>query len=426
MLILLLPVLGVEIIVGNIFIQRHYARVTEQMSRSIGLEVALAAADVDEATDMEAVRDRLTELSVQLQLLFTIEPEAEFAPENKRHFYDLSGAELIKNLSDEVGRPVAIDLVRSETAVDIRLATNKGVLVIGVPRTRVSANNPHQLLVWMVMSSLVLIIIAALFLRNQIRPMQRLAQAAEAFGKGQNIEYRPRGSEEVRRAGHAFVAMRHRIERQMEQRKTMLSAVSHDLRTPLTRLKLSLSMQDEIDDSDEMMRDVDNMEVMLAELLAFSRDESTEDRTDEDLVILIEELVALNFKHGSQIDFVNVGSHPKHAEIRRSSVTRAIQNLLDNAAKFAETVRLTLYTSNTQIRIAVEDDGPGIPEAEREQATKPFTRLNSARTIDGKQGVGLGLAIAEECARSHGGGLELSESELGGLKVEISLPRLSL
>ncbi len=310
--------------------------------------------------------------------------------------------------------------------VDVQIQTIRGVLHAKVPRSRVSATNPHQLLLWMLLTAIIMTVISALFLRNQVRPIRRLADAAEAFGKGRVVPFHPAGATEVRRAGHSFVAMRGRLERQIEQRTQMLSSVSHDLRTPLTRLKLSLEMMSEDEETRHMQQDVEDMEQMLDVFLSFSRGDSLEEVKAVNPQDLLDKVVADCLRSGREIRYEFENQTPKSSDVflRSGAVSRAITNLLSNACRYADQVSLTATLSGKHLQVIVEDNGPGIPEVERENVLKPFVRLDQSRNQDNRGGVGLGLAIVADVARSHGGTVELDSSErLGGLKVIFTIPR---
>jgi two-component system osmolarity sensor histidine kinase EnvZ len=341
---------------------------------------------------------------------------------DRRHFYDLSGRAVIATLQSAIASPVSTDLVSDPRLLHIRLATGKGLILAEVPRARVAASNPHQLLVLMVFAALVLTAISILFLRNQIAPILALASAAEAFGKGQSIPYQPRGAEEVRRAGRAFLSMRSRIERQIEARTLMLSGVSHDLRTPITRMKLSLSLAEDTPETAALAGDLAEMEHMLEEFLTFARGEREEEPERFDAAELIRALAADTARGGRPLDLALPGE-PVPVTLRRMALMRALTNLTGNALRYGQRVRLTLDPGPGEISFRVEDDGPGIPEEQYEQAVKPFTQLDPARNRNRGGGVGLGLAIAQDVAFSHGGRLELGRSPLGGLSAALRLPR---
>jgi two-component system osmolarity sensor histidine kinase EnvZ len=298
-----------------------------------------------------------------------------------------------------------------------------GVLAVLVPRDRVTVSKPDLFILYMVGSSFILIGIAVLFLRNQVRPIERLARAADSFGKGRAVpDFKPYGALEVRRAAQAFITMRERIERHVTQRTEMLAGVSHDLKTPLTRLKLAMAMMPNGDAEITSMRaDVAEMEHMLDEYLAFARGEGGEESVATDLGELVRDAAVAAAK-ARQRDGVAVNA-PEHVtvSVKRAGLRRVLSNLLDNALKHGSKVTVSLQRDERMVEIAVEDNGPGIPEARREEAFRPFHRLDEGRNLQ-SGGSGLGLAIARDITRAHGGDLVLGYSSMGGLKATVRLP----
>jgi two-component system osmolarity sensor histidine kinase EnvZ len=288
-----------------------------------------------------------------------------------------------------------------------------------VDRRRASAINPHQLFVNMVFFGALMTMIAFLYLRNQLRPITRLAQAAEAFGKGRNMPYSPSGATEVRAAGHAFLDMRARIERHIEQRTMMLSGVSHDLRTPITRLRLGLSLLDD-SEREPLERDVEEMQRLIDTFLDFARvDADTADYEPTDPFGLVQRIVADVRRSGQNVTPGEMEGEGK-VMLRPRAIRRALENLVGNAGRYAGQCRVSVHLTDKSLRLRVEDDGPGIPPDQRESALRPFVRLDPARNQDLGSGVGLGLAIAADIARAHGGVLRLGESDaLGGLRADI-------
>ncbi|MCF6304473.1 MAG: ATP-binding protein [Rhodobacteraceae bacterium] len=418
---MLFPVIGLQLIVGQVFIQRHFQRVTEQMTQSVALEINYAIQLIDLAEDIPAAQSALDEISVNLELLLLLNPEMALPAQDLRFFYDLSGKSLVESLHSEVKLPLRVDLRQDQRRVAIWVETPKGVLEIVLPRSRVTASNPHQLLVLMMVASVILVVISVGFLRIQVRPIRRLAEAAEAFGKGQQMPIHPSGSTEIRRAALAFLSMRNKLDRQMERRTQMLSGVSHDLRTPLTRMKLALEF---IDDSQELDKDVAEMERMLNGFLAFAKDDQTEKGLPTDPAKLAQELTQNMQRSNAQIELVvKIDSYNKtNVVLKPESIKRAVQNLLDNASKYASKTLFTVVLSDKFLEFIVEDNGAGIAKNHYETALLPFERLDESRGADGS--VGLGLSIAMDIARGHGGNLELSKSQnLGGLCARLTIPR---
>ncbi|MEM7441410.1 MAG: ATP-binding protein [Pseudomonadota bacterium] len=417
--ILIVPIVLIQVVVAVVFVERLFQDVTRQMTRSAAIDVGHVLSALPDLQEAEA-------RAAALRIVLT-EKTAQPDPDAWRDWFDFSGTYVMETFRQTVSGVRTVDL-RSERA-DVILTVERGQKLweLQMSRNRVAATNPHQLLVIMVLSAVVLSLIAALFMRNQVRPIRRLARAAEAFGKGQTLNLHPRGAQEVRAATTAFLAMRRRIERQIEQRTTMLSGVSHDLRTPLTRLRLSLSLQSDDDEEVQLMhRDLNDMEGILDEFLAFARGDAGETAEPVAIKVLAKALVRDARRSGQDVDlsFEGQSQGDPEVELRPMAVRRALSNLLSNARKYAGKARLTVNISPNAIDFVVEDDGPGIARDDRDEAMRAFTRLDAARNQDQGSGVGLGLAIAADIARSHGGALTLGQSAaMGGLKASLRLPR---
>ncbi len=420
-LILLVPVVAVQLVVSVVFIQRHFDRVTAQMTRSLAIPLGHLLAEIEAAPDAAAAAAVAAELGQALDFEVALGGGAGVA--DRRLFYDFSGRSVIATMNELVPRVAAIDLWDT-SLVRLGIDMRWGPAEIAFPRSRVSASNPHQLLVIMVFAGIVMTAVAYLFLRNQLRPVTRLAAVAQAYGRGQLLPYRPRGAVEVRAAGAAFVDMRARLERAREQRTLLLSGVSHDLRTPLTRLRLGLSLAEESEDTRAMLGDVAVMERMLDDFLAAARGEmlgETEAARPADIARRVVENAA---RIGRTVALDLSGEAEREVQLRAGPVERAVDNLVQNALRYGREVRLGVATGADWLRFTVEDDGPGIPPERREEALAPFTRLDPARNQDRGGGAGLGLAIALDVARGHGGTLRLGRSErLGGLSADLVLPR---
>ncbi|MBB5514668.1 two-component system osmolarity sensor histidine kinase EnvZ [Rubricella aquisinus] len=425
LIILIIPVFGIQLVVGVLFIQRHFEGVTRQMAGSVGSELTYLIATVDtvdplsNAIQLEATADLLG---------FTLDyvPGGTVTPGRELGFLDVSGREMERTLRDIIARPMRISTTEIRKSVRIDIQTDTGLLTAIVPQRRMIASNPHLLFTWTILTSLVLLGISILFLRNQVRPIRKLALAAEAFGKGQSMKFRPQGAEEVRRAGAAFLAMRQRLERQIESRTAMLSGVSHDLRTPLTRMRLALAVAEPSPEVEELQHDVEEMERMLEGFLAFARGEGTEETADVDATEFIRRIAQDARREGAVLTLNILNDTPNDTSVpmREMALGRAVRNLVSNAIRHGDEVRLTLRLQPSSMEIAVADDGPGIPEHQREEALKAFTRLDAARNQDQGGGVGLGLSIAADVARGHGGKLVLGTSQaLGGLRAAIRIPR---
>jgi two-component system, OmpR family, osmolarity sensor histidine kinase EnvZ len=419
-LILLVPVLTIQIVVTVVFVQRHFEGITRQMTDTLAGEIGYMVTEVNAAPDLAAAQATVASLRAPLAFGAVLPVPAETG--DRRSVFDLSGRALIATLRAQLPGVTAVDLLGDTRALRIVLATARGPLEVTVPRRRVTATAPHQLLVLMVVTSALMTLIAFVFLRNQLRPVKRLAEAAEAFGRGRVVPYKPTGATEMRAAGTAFIDMRARIERMIEQRTLMLSGVSHDLRTPLTRLRLELSMLPE-DEAAPMRRDLADMERLIDAFLDFARGDAAEEAVPADPGTLVRQAVDDAVRAGGAVSLAEVEAAGRMV-LRPAAVRRALDNLIGNALRYAGRAEVSLLDGARAVRLVVEDDGPGIPEARRDEAVRPFIRLDAARNQDLGPGVGLGLAIARDVARRHGGTLRLSASErLGGLKAELVLAR---
>jgi two-component system osmolarity sensor histidine kinase EnvZ len=317
--------------------------------------------------------------------------------------------------------PFWVDTVGRSSQVEIRIMLDNAIMRVLASRNAAIASNTEIFLYWMIGTSLVLITVAVLFLRNQIRPILRLADAAESFGKGREAppNFRPRGASEVRRAAQAFIEMKTRIERSIEQRTAMLAGVSHDLRTILTRFKLELALIGDGPDVENMRKDVDEMNRMLEDYLAFARGDSGEQAEPTDIRALLEELRSDAERHGHRATVTFQGQ--PQVTIKVDAFKRCLANLVSNAARHADTIEMAGHRDHRWLTVTVDDDGPGIPMKMREEVFKPFLRLDDSRNQD-EGGTGLGLAITRDIARSHGGDVTLGDSPLGGLRATVRIP----
>lgn len=421
-LILIVPIVAIQLVVSITFIQRHYEGVTRQMTNGVVLEMRhlLQLLDEEPGAGVSApqVAEMAAALTIELSMAAKVPPDAD-----RRYPWDVSGRAMIDTLRKGLDGVRAVELLEDPGAVRLWIDSAAGPVIATIPRKRMSASNPHQLLVLMIVTSILLTWISYYFLRAQLKPITRLAQAAEAFGKGQIIDYRPRGATEVRAAGKAFLDMRSRIERQIEQRTLMLSGVSHDLRTPLTRLRLGLSMLPEDDETRALLADVAHMQRMVDEFLAFARGDAMEEPVPTDPASLARQVVENAVRAGQSVQYEG----PPTAEpipMRPQAVARALENLVANAVRYGTKAVVSLRIGDRALRLAVEDDGPGIPRDQRDEAMAPFTRLDQARDPNRGGGVGLGLSIAADIARSHGGQLRLLDGDrMGGLKAELVFAR---
>jgi len=420
-LILIVPIVSLQLVVSLVFLQRHFEGVTNQMTRNLLLEITYLLSQVEDAPSLQAAQAVAVQLGGPLDIGIVLPGTG--AGQDRRAFYDLSGRAMIRTLRPALPGLVGVDLTTDPRRVALLIDTKFGPMRLDFSRSRVAASNPHQLLVLMLVTGLLMTVVAYLFLRNQLRPIRRLARAATAFGKGEPADYRLAGATEVRQAGAAFLEMRSRIERQMEQRTRMLSGVSHDLRTPLTRLRLGLAMLEETPETKALLRDVADMEHLLNAFLDFARSEATEEKVPTDPVALARKVVEGGRRSGASVEFLAVAENTK-VSLRPMAVERALANLVGNAVRYGTRARVSVDVYDKAVRFRVEDDGPGIAPQDREAALKAFARLEPGRNQNRGSGVGLGLTITADTARAHGGTLRLGESAtLGGLQADLVIPR---
>ena len=305
-----------------------------------------------------------------------------------------------------------------QEVVDLRIKFKNGVLQIFFPKERIQASSIRIFALWITLPAFLLIAIAMIFLKNQTRPIIKLAEASQKFGRGEDVEdYSPSGALEIRKAGYEFDRMRKRILRHLNQRSEMLSGISHDLRTPLTRIKLQLEIIKDKEISKKLSSDVDEMEKMLNEYLQFSKSTFTEKNEEFNISELISSTIKKYEKNNILID-------QEEGNIfmgRKNLIQRCLSNLIDNSLKFAKNIKIKQYKIKKNLLIFIDDDGPGIPSSEYENVFKPFYKIDKSRGHS-KSSVGLGLSISSDIIRSHGGNIELMKSEMGGLKIKISLP----
>ncbi|WP_415403053.1 ATP-binding protein [Tateyamaria sp. SN3-11] len=420
-LILLLPVIVVQLVVSVVFVQRHFEDVTQQMSNAAAREIRLVLMLVDQADTRSDIAEVTQDMARPLAITVTPVADQALDEPNRRAWYDFSGIVIIDRLGLAVPEIAVVDL-SDDRRVRLVLETRLGAVEVTFDRRRVSAAAPHQLFVNMLFFSILVTIIAFIYMRNQLRPIKRLANAAEAFGRGRILPYSPAGAMEVRAAGTAFVDMRNRIERQIETRTLMLSGVSHDLRTPLTRMRLALSMLED-EDRRALEQDVDDMQRMIDAFLSFSKGESEGEPEDVDPIALTQSIVDDAQRAGQPVTLRKADGEGT-VMLRKMAMRRALDNLVSNAVRYGGRAEVSVRLSDKSLRFRVEDDGPGIPSEQRAEAQRPFTRLDPSRNQDHGSGVGLGLAIATDIARAHGGVLRLGQSErLGGLRADIVIAR---
>jgi two-component system osmolarity sensor histidine kinase EnvZ len=418
LLIMLVPLVLVQAIALQMFYGSHLGIVSRRLSSAIAGEIAFTVELMQQAPTAQGREYVLDMARRQFTLDIKLEPGAVL---RKRTWTNVPGPmddDLAAALTEKFNAPFSMDWTSDPQSVLIRLQLPEGVLDVSAPRKRLAIGTLFLFVGWLVGSALLLFAIAALFMRNQVRAIRRLARSAEAFGMGREVPpIRPEGAAEVRQAAAAFNKMQERIRRFLAQRTEMLAGVSHDLRTPLTRLRLALAMlpptEELRQDVAEMTADVDEMERMIGGYLAFARGEKTEQAMPVNLCCILEEVAAGARRAGAELD---LDVPPDLTlKLRADAVRRAVTNLVDNARRHAHRVALSASAQGRSVLVTVDDDGPGIPADRRESVFRPF---ESGAT----GGTGLGLTIARDIVRAHGGEIVLEDSPLGGLRARIRLP----
>jgi len=420
LLIIIVPMVILQSVVAFVFMERHWNTVTRHLSAAVVQDIATLI-DVYKVYPQDRDRTQLRRIAQErLGLVVDFLPAGDMPPPGPKPFFSLLDQTLSVQLSRQIGKPFWIDTVGKSSLVEIRIKLDDAVMRVFARRSAAYASNSEIFIFWMLGTSSILLIVAVLFLRNQIKPILRLADAAESFGKGRELpDFRPRGAREVRRAAQAFFEMKTRIERSIEQRTAMLAGVSHDLRTILTRFKLELALIGDSPEVEAMRKDVDEMNAMLEAYLAFARGDFGEQAQPTDMKAALEELRGDAERHGHTATVAFHGD--PIVTVKPAAFKRCLANLVSNAARYADTISVTGHRDHRYLSISVDDDGPGIPANMREDVFKPFLRLDDARNQD-EGGTGLGLAIARDIARSHGGDIMLGDSPLGGLRATVRIP----
>ncbi|WP_323037204.1 ATP-binding protein [Pararhodobacter sp.] len=422
-LIVLLPVVTMLLVLSIGFIQRHYEGVTRQMTGNF----VLVARDILHRVDAHDDPSGRARVAAEAARAFAMEvmPDVQAPTERvdvSTAFYDIAGRMAIRELTSGLPELAAIRLRGNQ--VTLWLTGQHGVVRMDFLLRRISASNPHQLLVLVFVIGLVMSVISFIYLKNQVRPIRRLSRAAEAFGRGEVVPLRVTGATEVRAAGTAFLQMRERIERHIEQRTLLLSGVSHDLRTPLTRMRLALSLMDDEAEAAALLGDVTEMEALIDRFLEFARNEAVEPTEPTDLGALVTRRVTEAARAGRTVSAKTPGDGPI-LELRPQLFGRALDNLIANGMRYGRKVQVGVDVQPTRVVVTVEDDGPGIDPTQYDMAIRPFVRLDPARGASQGSGAGLGLAIVVDAMRSHGGKLELDQSTtpgFGGLAARLILP----
>jgi len=419
LLIIVMPLILLQLVSGAIFYESHWYKVTLRLARSVAGDIGAVVNLMHRDFGPDARAKALEIASANMGLSVDFREGAVLTSLNHRGS-GLMEEMLVRALDEAHSKPFRIDSesMRRYVIVDVQLAD--GVLHVVTSRKRLFSSTTYVFVIWMVGTSLILFAVATIFMRNQVKPIRRLAMAAEEFGKGRDVSsFKPEGATEVRQAAAEFLDMRDRISRQIRQRTDMLAGVSHDLRTPLTRMRLELEMLDDGNAARNLKSDVTDMEHMLEGYLAFARGEGTERPTPSHLTRLIEGVVDQARRKGGQIDFH--GEQEITLPLRPNAFKRSIANLIDNATRFGEHVSVRVRQRDDCAEVVIDDDGPGIPEDQRADVFRPFYRVEASRN-QGTGGVGLGLTIVNDVIRAHGGDIELDTSPFGGLRVRLRLP----
>ncbi len=418
LLIIMLPIVIMQMAVAYFFFNAHWNQVTASLSDSVAADISVAVQLYKQSPGVERAERLDNMLRPKMELSVALEEGDVFPGETRDAFFSNLDKTLRRALSNSLSDPFWFDTTRYPNHIDIRVKVDEGVLRFIAARERVFAPTGFVFIFWLITATVLLSLVSILFIRNQAKPITQLADAADAFGRGQDIStYKPTGASEVRLAGQSFLKMRGRIKRHIEQRTIMLAGVSHDLRTPLTRLKLHLAMQDKSEDNEAARGDIKDMESMLDGYLDFARGLAGETTTKTDMKAFLKDILQKSKEPSPAL----TAPADIKAAIRPQALERAVMNLISNAQKYAENCKVIVSKHGANIFIAVEDDGPGIPEDKRAEAFKAFQRLDSARSQN-IEGVGLGLSIARDIVQTHGGTLTLEDSEMGGLKAVIRLP----
>jgi two-component system osmolarity sensor histidine kinase EnvZ len=428
LLIVVIPLLLLQLVLSYMFYNRHWDTVTRWLASGVAGEVALLVEMLDQAPDAldRALIDQVqrhTDLDIWFEPDVGLQQAITAAGVDEERIGHID-SKILEAFQEKLDRPFAVDLSPDEPdRVAVYVQLGHGVLRVLAPRKRVTSTTAWLLLTWMVGTSAILMLVAFYFLRRQLRPIRQLAAAADGFGKGRDVgDFRPRGALEIRQAAHAFNLMRHRIVRHIGQRTEMLAAVSHDLRTPLTRMQLELELLGDADGQvlAGLRQDVQEMARLVEEYLRFARDEGREAVTPTELQPILESMRQRAERGGVRLEITM--EKPLVLPLRASAFHRCLSNLVDNACRHAHWIGIFVRQREDLVEIAVEDDGPGIPEAYREKVLEPFVRLDGPASGSDNGGTGLGLTIVRDVVLAHGGDLRLGESRRGGLKALLRLP----
>ncbi len=418
-LIIVMPLVLLQLVSAYVFYQSHWQKVSDRLARGLAGDV-LAIVELLQQYPSREERIATLNLAAAAFALESRFREGEIlanVPEPEGRGID---EDFVLALKESLGKPFKVDSESSDREVTVTIQLADGVLEIVASRKRLFSSTTYVFVIWMVGTAMILFGVAAIFMRNQVRPIRRLAAAANNFGKGRDSPtFKPEGATEVRLAASAFISMRDRIKRQISQRTDMLSGVSHDLRTPLTRMKLQLEMLGHAKGIDYLKSDVAEMERMLDAYLAFARGEGDEQPAPTNVSKMLDEVIGQARRKGAVIDLHTEGDIV--VPVRPNAFKRCVTNLVENADRYGKHVSVRAGRRGETVEIVVDDDGPGIPEDMREEAFRPFYRIENSRNPE-TGGVGLGLTIARDVIRGHGGDIVLGESPAGGLRARVVLP----
>jgi len=417
LIIVATPIIIMQLTISIVFFDSLWIKTNKGMTRALVNEIStFVEAYNSENFDKEEITN-LFSLYQDLNIEFV--QDENFNYNHDERWFSPIDRTLRRELKLRFGSDAFwFNTINYKELIDLRIKYQSGYFKFLVPRDRVTSSSARIFALWVTLPAILVIFIAILFLKNQTRPITKLAEASERFGRGEDVEeYRPSGALEIRKAGLEFDRMRKRILRHLNQRSEMLSGISHDLRTPLTRIKLQLAFVKDKEITKKLSNDVDEMEKMLNEYLQFSKSSFTEKSENFNLTELVKEIVK---KYENQNILVHQDEEV-YLKGKKNLIKRCLNNLIDNATNFGNTIKIQQQKISRNILIFVEDDGPGIPESEYDNAFKPFYKIDKSRNQN-KSSVGLGLSIASDIIRSHGGNIELGKSELGGLKIKIVLP----
>ncbi|MAM68965.1 MAG: two-component sensor histidine kinase [Rhodospirillaceae bacterium] len=418
-MIIITPLILLQVVSTWIFYDRHWTTITRRLADSVASEIALVI-DARSVVENAASSDWLSGAAGDLGLLVNFQ-QGEILPNAPAvGGSGILDTRLANAMRERVRRPFHIDTWSHERLVQIKVQLPDGVIEIFVSRQRLFSSTTYIFVMWMAGTSLLLFAIATIFMRNQVRPIRRLANAVDSFGKGRDVPgFKPEGATEIRRAAAAFERMRSRINNAMTQRTEMLAGVSHDLRTPLTRMKLQLALLEESPKVKELEEDLREMEIMVEEFLSFARGEGTEEVSENDLSVILGSVVRSAGASGGNVTLET--DRELRFYMRPNAIRRCFTNLVVNATTHSDKVEVHAERRGNLVEVLVDDDGPGIPEDLREAVFKPFYRLDASRNPK-TGGTGLGLSIARDLARGSGGDIVLEESPLGGLRARVRLP----